>query len=154
MSYECLSTPSKRAEYDEYLTSHLAVAGYQRRFEHDGESESDSEEEEFTKNRSEDRAKRRFEERDDFYNQAFMNNFKSRSRKHRDDFDTEKFTEAQKEASKEYNKGKDIKIEVDVTFHEAVKGTIKGVIIHRKTTCQECGGSRAENEDEIFNCFS
>lgn len=51
MAYECLSNPEKREEYDEYLSSHTKMAGYQRRFERDNEDEEevDSEEEQYTK---------------------------------------------------------------------------------------------------------
>lgn len=50
MAYRCLSNPSKREEYDEYLTSHTNLAGYQRRFDRDGDgSSSDTEEEEYAK---------------------------------------------------------------------------------------------------------
>ena len=46
MAYECLSNSEKRAEYDEYLTSHLVMASYQRRFDHAYATVSDTEEEE------------------------------------------------------------------------------------------------------------
>ena len=46
MAYECLSNYEKRAEYDEYLTSHLVLASYQRRFNPIYATVSDTEEEE------------------------------------------------------------------------------------------------------------
>ena len=107
--------PESRAEYDEYLSSHLKIAGYQRRFNKE-ESESDSEEEEYAKKRTEDRAKRRFEERDDFFNDAFMKNFRERR-------STNGQTNESSSADQVFDqKGKDIKIEVSLSFHEAIKG--------------------------------
>jgi len=132
MAYECLSNPSKRAEYDDYLTSHTKMAGYQRRFnrDNDSHSESDSEEEEYSQKRNEDRAKRRFEEKDDFLNDQFFNSYYSRRRHGKQEFNENDGDNKDQQIFSE--KGEDIKIEVNITFQEAVKGIIKGVMVDRK----------------------
>ncbi|CAI2370733.1 unnamed protein product [Moneuplotes crassus] len=145
MAYECLSNPEKRAEYDEYLTSHLKMSSYQRRFEGDF-SESDTEEEEKFRNRGKDRAKRRFEEQDEFFNNNFMHKNQS-SRRHQPDDDF-------KDAKKFSSKGEDIKVEITIDFQESVRGVAKGIMIDRQIKCPTCKGSRAANPDEISTCYS
>jgi molecular chaperone DnaJ len=51
-------------------------------------------------------------------------------------------------------KGKDIKIEVTLSFHEAIKGTIKGVVIEREVKCPSWEGKRGATEEDISICYS
>eukprot|EP00344_Euplotes_crassus_P000488 CAMPEP_0197013338 /NCGR_PEP_ID=MMETSP1380-20130617/65969_1 /TAXON_ID=5936 /ORGANISM="Euplotes crassus, Strain CT5" /LENGTH=190 /DNA_ID=CAMNT_0042437503 /DNA_START=97 /DNA_END=670 /DNA_ORIENTATION=- len=130
-----------REEYDEYLSSHLKVAGYQRRFANDF-SESDTEEEERTKKRDKDRGKRRFEEQDQFFNEKFMNGYNSRRRKAQE----EEFHQSIKNFT---SKGEDVKVEITIDFKESVRGTTKGLMIDKDVKCHTCKGTRAAKDTEV-----
>ena len=151
MAYKCLSNPSKREEYDEYLTSHTKMAGYQRRFYQDFEKDEDqdSDEEKYAKKRSEDRGKRRFEEKDEFFNEDFMHNFYSRSRSGKADEEN-----SENKTQSFSKKGKELKIEVGVSFLESIKGVTKGILIERMIKCPSWKGTRAANENELLNWYS
>ena len=101
--------------------------------------------------RSEDRGKRRFEERDEFFNDSFMHNFQERRRAgpegnggHNANGEHEVFSK----------KGKDIKLEINISFYESIKGTTKGMIIQRDVKCPACEGSRSETHHDIPQWYS
>lgn len=152
MAYKCLSNPSKRAEYDEYLTSHIKISGYQRRFYSDFDNEEeDSDQEKYAKKRHEDRGKRRYEEKDDFFNDSFMNNFHHRRRSA-----TNEPEDGQTDSSSEAfsKKGKDLKVEVRVSFQESIKGATKGILMERMIKWTSWSGTRAQNKTQVYPWYS
>ena len=105
--------------------------------------------------RSKERAKRRFEEKDEFFNENFFNNFKSRRRKNKEWDFHDQFNENIYGGDMSANmKGTDIKIELDLNFFEAVKGTTKGLIFNRLVTWDHWNGTRGEPGTKINVWYS
>ena len=127
------------------------MASYQRRFERDYQTMSDSEEEERAKKRSKDRAKRRFEEGDEHFHKNFMNDFRFKSAEFNDDTTD---PDSEENSRKNSFKGEDIKIEISISFKESILGTTKGVMIDKNIRCPSCEGTRAEDKTQIFTCIA
>lgn len=51
-------------------------------------------------------------------------------------------------------KGKNIKIDVEISFKDLLKGKKKEISLQKKVTCQRCSGSGAEPGTKIKECFS
>ena len=152
MAYKCLSNPSKREEYDEYLTSHTKMAGYQRRFYRDfEEEEEDSDQEKYAKKRSEDRGKRRYEEKDEFFNDSFMNNFSHRRRSGTYEPEGEQTNNSSEAFNK---KGKELKIEVRISFQESIKGATKGILMERMIKWAAWSGTRSAKKNDNSHWYS
>ena len=49
-------------------------------------------------------------------------------------------------------RGRDISLEIDVTFKESVFGTERNVLINKVGTCETCSGSGAEKGSEMITC--
>lgn len=49
-------------------------------------------------------------------------------------------------------RGRDISLEIDVTFKEAVFGTERNVLINKISTCSTCEGSGAKKGSEMITC--
>lgn len=48
--------------------------------------------------------------------------------------------------------GRDLQMAINISFEEAVFGTVKEVSLNKKSTCPECGGSGAEKGSDLKTC--
>lgn len=96
---------------------------------------SDSEEERFERSRSQNKAKRGFGEEDSYYNDEFLKQFQSRFGNGSKDW-FEEFQQDRNSKGGDYEelhkKGTDIKVELEISFFDSIKGVDKGLIFDRK----------------------
>lgn len=51
-------------------------------------------------------------------------------------------------------KGKDIRVDIEITLEDVLKGITKEITLYRQVTCERCSGLGAEPGSEIKECFS
>lgn len=52
------------------------------------------------------------------------------------------------------NRGRDISIDIELSFKEAVFGTVRKVLLNKNNICDKCDGSGAKPDTELINCTS
>jgi len=50
------------------------------------------------------------------------------------------------------SRGRDISIDIELSFEESIFGTTRKVLITKNSTCDVCGGTRAKPGSEMINC--
>lgn len=59
-----------------------------------------------------------------------------------------------KTRKKDLKRGKDIKIDIEITLEDVLKEAEKNIVLEKQTACPRCEGRGAEPETEIKECFS
>lgn len=98
------------------------------------------------------RGKRRFEY--EFDDQDFATAFNYRRRNATGENTEQASNQTQENGEPFSKKGEDIKIEISVNFHEAIKGVAKGVKLDRNIRCPTCNGTRSDDNSQLSNCYS
>ena len=55
---------------------------------------------------------------------------------------------------KKQKKGRDISIDIEVSFEESVFGTEKNVLLNKTSVCDKCNGTGAEKGSEMIKCYT
>lgn len=53
---------------------------------------------------------------------------------------------------KKQKKGRDIQVDMDLTFSESIFGTEKTILFTKPTSCKECGGTGAKKNTDMVTC--
>ena len=64
------------------------------------------------------------------------------------------FGGGQRRAKKDFKKGKDIQVDIEIPLENTLKATIERVNLSKNITCHRCSGSGAEPNSKIKECFS
>jgi len=61
---------------------------------------------------------------------------------------------ARKSSKKDFRKGKDIQVDIEIPLEKTLKESVEKIILSKQVTCHRCQGAGAEPGSKIKECFS
>ncbi|CDW71259.1 chaperone protein [Stylonychia lemnae] len=160
LAYDTLIQDESRAEYDEYVSQHIMLS---RLWASVDKEEGDNEEAEKRKKGKiindqlrfiKERGKRRFEEDYDFANDEFFSSWKTRTKSGQQQSGQHAENDAGAESNKSRYDGRDIVLDISISFQESLSGIEKELSYQRDSICGSCQGSRETPGSSSSLCYS